>query len=87
MTQFNIEIVSDNVCPWCYVGKNKLEKAIAAYKEKHGDGDTFSTTFMPFYLNPDSPKTGMLQLESMRRRPAHYPFTQVLVSDKFSRYR
>lgn len=59
MTKFDIEIVSDNVCPWCYVGKNKLEKAITAYKEKHGDDDTFATTFMPFYLNPDAPKTGM----------------------------
>lgn len=59
MTQFNIEIVSDTVCPWCFVGKQKLEKAIATYKEAHPESnDTFSTTWMPFYLNPDSPKTG-----------------------------
>jgi len=60
MTQFNIEIVSDTVCPWCYVGKKKLEQAIAAYKEIHPDSkDTFSTTWMPFYLNPDAPKKGI----------------------------
>ncbi len=59
MTQFNIEVVSDTVCPWCAVGKKKLEKAIKSYKELHPDSnDTFSTTWMPFYLQPDSPKVG-----------------------------
>jgi predicted DsbA family dithiol-disulfide isomerase len=57
MTQFNIEIVSDTVCPWCYVGKKKLETAIAQFKKQHPE-DTFSTTWKPYYLNPDSPKTG-----------------------------
>ncbi|TVY48466.1 hypothetical protein LOCC1_G001933 [Lachnellula occidentalis] len=60
MTQFNIEVVSDTVCPWCYVGKQKLEKAISAYKTQHPDSnDTFSTTWMPFYLNPGAPKVGV----------------------------
>lgn len=60
MTKFNIEITSDTVCPWCYVGKQKLEKAIKSYKELHPDAnDTFDTTWKPFYLNPGSPKTGM----------------------------
>jgi len=60
MTKFDIEIVSDTVCPWCYVGKQKLEKAIKAYKQLHPDSnDTFSTTWMPFYLNPGAPKTGI----------------------------
>jgi predicted DsbA family dithiol-disulfide isomerase len=59
MTRFDIEIVSDTVCPWCYVGKQKLEKAIQAYKELHpGSKDEFSTTWLPFYLQPGSPKTG-----------------------------
>jgi len=60
MTKFHIEIVSDSVCPWCYVGKQKLEKAIKAYKELHpGSNDEFSTTWLPFYLNPGSPKIGV----------------------------
>jgi len=60
MTKFNIEVVSDTVCPWCYVGKQKLEKAIQAYKEAHPQSnDEFSTTWMPFYLNPGSPKIGV----------------------------
>ncbi|KAF2007715.1 thioredoxin-like protein [Amniculicola lignicola CBS 123094] len=57
MTNFDIKIVSDTVCPWCYVGKKRLEKGIAAYKEKHPEAnDTFSTTWYPFYLVPDAPK-------------------------------
>ncbi len=61
MTQFKIEIVSDTVCPWCYIGKKKVEKAIAEYKERHHDAnDTFSITWKPYYLNPDSPKQGTL---------------------------
>lgn len=59
MAKFSIEIVSDNVCPWCYIGKNKLEMAINKYQARHGNEDTFSTTFMPFYLNPDAPQTGI----------------------------
>jgi predicted DsbA family dithiol-disulfide isomerase len=59
MTKFKIVAVSDTVCPWCYVGKQKLDRAIRTYKELHpGSTDEFSTTWMPFYLNPDSPKTG-----------------------------
>ncbi|KUJ21911.1 DSBA oxidoreductase [Mollisia scopiformis] len=60
MTNFDIEIVSDTVCPWCYVGKQKLEKAIKAYKELHPESnDSFSTTWKPYYLNPGAPKTGI----------------------------
>jgi len=60
MTKFTIEIVSDTVCPWCYVGKKKLDKAIKTYKELHpNSNDEFSTTWMPFYLNPGAPKVGV----------------------------
>ncbi|KAL8782224.1 MAG: hypothetical protein Q9213_005590 [Squamulea squamosa] len=60
MTNFNISIVSDTVCPWCYVGKTKLERAISLYKSAHPDtADTFSTNWYPYYLNPDAPRTGV----------------------------
>lgn len=54
MTNYKIDVVSDTVCPWCYVGKNRLDKAIQAYKQSNPD-DTFTTTWYPFYLNPDAP--------------------------------
>lgn len=60
MTAFDISIVSDSVCPWCYVGKKKLERGIALYKAAHPNSDdTFSTTWRPFYLNPHAPRKGI----------------------------
>ena len=55
MTKYNISIVSDTVCPWCYVGKNRLERAITQHRAAHPT-DTFTTSWKPFYLNPDAPK-------------------------------
>ncbi|KAF2422841.1 thioredoxin-like protein [Tothia fuscella] len=65
MTNFNIEIVSDTVCPWCYVGHKKLQSAISEYKSTHPDrsSDTFTTTWKPFYLNPASPKISVDKAE------------------------
>lgn len=57
MTAFNITITSDTVCPWCYVGKQRLEAGIQAYQRKHGSSDTFATTWKPFYLNPNAGKS------------------------------
>ncbi|PQE33555.1 DSBA oxidoreductase protein [Rutstroemia sp. NJR-2017a WRK4] len=63
MTQFDIAIVSDTVCPWCYVGKQKLEQGIRAYKERHPDSnDTFNISWHPFYLDPEAPKVGVDKL-------------------------
>ncbi|KMU79878.1 FRNE protein [Coccidioides immitis RMSCC 3703] len=60
MTNFSIKIVSDTVCPWCYVGKKRLEKAIKLYRAAHPESnDTFSISWFPFYLNPNSPKSGI----------------------------
>ncbi|KAJ8069265.1 hypothetical protein OCU04_002927 [Sclerotinia nivalis] len=60
MTKFDIEVVSDTICPWCYVGKEKLEQGITAYKQRHPDSDdTFNITWLPFYLAPDAPKKGV----------------------------
>lgn len=64
MTKFDIEIVSDTICPWCYIGKQKLDQAVTAYKAQHPNSDdTFSTTWMPFYLNPAAPKTGKAHIK------------------------
>jgi hypothetical protein len=57
MTNFNIEIVSDPVSPWCYIGKKKLDKAIAIHQTLHPD-DTFTKTWKPFYVKPHSPEKG-----------------------------
>ena len=49
-----IEIISDTVCPWCYIGKRRLERALA-----QRDGLEVEITWRPFQLNPDMPKGGL----------------------------
>jgi predicted DsbA family dithiol-disulfide isomerase len=49
-----IDIVSDVVCPWCYIGKRRLEKAIDQLKEQY----EFQLNCLPFELNPYTPKEG-----------------------------
>ena len=50
-----IDIVSDAICPWCYVGKRQLERALAVLAN---EGLQFSVHWNPFQLNPDMPKEG-----------------------------
>ena len=56
-----IDVVSDVVCPWCYIGKRRLEKAIAAASDKY----TFEIAYHPFELNPDTPSSGVNQREHL----------------------
>lgn len=58
MTNYSISITSDTVCPWCYVGLRRLQSAISTHKRSYPT-DTFTTTWHPFYLNPDAPTPGV----------------------------
>jgi predicted DsbA family dithiol-disulfide isomerase len=49
-----IDIVSDVICPWCFIGKRRLEKALALRPDL-----TSEVTWRPFQLNPDMPASGM----------------------------
>ncbi|KAK3943684.1 DSBA oxidoreductase [Diplogelasinospora grovesii] len=70
MTNFTIKIVSDNVCPWCYIGKKKLDRAIELYRKVYPGGkeDTFTLFWSPFYLDETSPKQGVPILERFTQR-------------------
>ncbi|MFC3677534.1 DsbA family oxidoreductase [Ferrovibrio xuzhouensis] len=48
-----IEIVSDVICPWCFIGKRRLEKALAQRPDI-----PFEIGWRPFQLNPDMPRDG-----------------------------
>jgi predicted DsbA family dithiol-disulfide isomerase len=63
--KITIDIVSDVVCPWCYVGKRRLEKALAAFQGRC----EFSVHWHPFELNPTMPAGGM---ERERYREAKF---------------
>ena len=50
---FPIDVYSDAVCPWCYVGKRRLERALTEF------GGDVRVTWRPFQLNPTMPKDGL----------------------------
>ncbi len=49
-----IEMVSDIVCPWCFIGKRRLEKAIALKPDI-----AVEVRFRPYFLNPWVPREGI----------------------------
>jgi predicted DsbA family dithiol-disulfide isomerase len=58
-----IDIVSDAICPWCYIGKRRLEKALAASPQPD-----LQIGWRPFQLNPDMPVEGMDRQDYLRRK-------------------
>jgi predicted DsbA family dithiol-disulfide isomerase len=58
-----IDVVSDVVCPWCYLGQKRLDNAIAAVP----DVDV-SVTWRPFQLDPTIPPQGMDRKAYMRAK-------------------
>jgi len=54
-TGLRIDIISDAICPWCYIGKRQLERALIPLGR---EGLHFSIHWNPFQLNPDMPKEG-----------------------------
>jgi len=49
-----LDIVSDPICPWCYIGKALLDAAL-----QQRPGHPFTLEWHPFQLNPDMPRDGM----------------------------
>jgi predicted DsbA family dithiol-disulfide isomerase len=54
-----VDVTSDVICPWCYIGKRRLEKAIASFA---GRAD-LRVRWHPFELNPSMPQEGMNRKE------------------------
>ena len=54
-TAFHIDVHSDIVCPWCYVGKRRLERALSQLN----GAEKPQITWRPFQLNPKMPVDGM----------------------------
>ena len=46
-----IDVISDVICPWCFIGKRRLEKAL--------NGRAATVRWHPFQLNPDMPQEGI----------------------------
>ena len=64
MTQtVKLDIMSDPICPWCYIGKTHLDKALAKVPDH-----PFVIEWHPFQLNPDMPDAGMDRREYLERK-------------------
>lgn len=63
MKTLEIDVVSDVICPWCFLGKRRLDKAIASI-----DDIKVEVNWRPFLLDPSIPKEGMSRREYMENK-------------------
>jgi predicted DsbA family dithiol-disulfide isomerase len=54
MQKISIDMISDVICPWCFLGKRRLDKAIAMVPEI-----AVEVNFRPFFLDPTIPAEGL----------------------------
>ncbi|QDU80485.1 DSBA-like thioredoxin domain protein [Polystyrenella longa] len=59
-----VDVISDVICPWCYIGKRRLEKAIRVLDGKN----QVQVHWHPFQLNPTMPKEGIPRKEYRTRK-------------------
>ena len=59
MKKLQLEVASDVVCPWCYIGKRRLEKALDLLKDEF----EVEIKWLPFQLNPGLPSEGIPRAE------------------------
>ena len=55
--KLTIDVVSDVVCPWCFIGKRHLDRALELWREEQPDC-AVTVRWRPFFLNPDTPQAG-----------------------------
>ncbi|MBO6634432.1 DsbA family oxidoreductase [Parvibaculum sp.] len=58
-----LDVVSDTVCPWCYIGKKRLDQAL----EMHG-GKGITLVWRPFQLDASIPEGGVDRKEYMEKK-------------------
>jgi len=61
--RLSIEVVFDLVCPWCFLGTRRLQRALRARPDLAA-----TLTWRPFLLNPDIPDTGIPRAEYLVRK-------------------
>ena len=63
-----IEIFSDAICPWCFIGKRRLEKALESSSAENGFDPDIRLRWRPYLLYPNLPLDGIDRNELLRRR-------------------
>ncbi len=76
-TELKIDFVSDIACPWCAVGLNTLEAALAQLPQ----GVTASVHFQPFELNPQMPDAGQDTAEHLTQKYGSTPAQQAQIRE------
>ena len=69
-----VHVISDVICPWCYIGKRRLEKAVAALDGQH----EVQVHWHAFQLNPSMPKEGISRKEYRTRKFGSWERSQEL---------
>ncbi|MBB3963160.1 DsbA family oxidoreductase [Rhizobium metallidurans] len=64
MERIVIDVVSDVICPWCYLGKARLELAISEVQDEVG----VDINWRPYRLNPDYPPEGVDQKAALEKK-------------------
>jgi predicted DsbA family dithiol-disulfide isomerase len=62
-----IDVISDVVCPWCYIGKRRLEQALELFR-RSVDVAELEVVWHPFQLNPQLPLQGIARSEYLSRK-------------------
>ena len=68
MRPFKVEIYSDMVCPWCYIGKRNVEAALKYYQRAYPEERQPEVFWMPYLLHASIPREGMDRKEYLKRR-------------------
>ena len=63
-----IDVVSDVVCPWCYIGKRKLARALQLYGKRNPEAEPPRVAWHPYQLNPDLPEAGVDRRDYLARK-------------------
>ena len=63
-----IDVISDVVCPWCFIGKRRLERALELMRGRSEQAPDVEIVWHPFQLNPDLPVEGIERSEYLARK-------------------
>ncbi|KAK1273074.1 hypothetical protein QJS04_geneDACA023317 [Acorus gramineus] len=69
-----LDVVSDTVCPWCFVGKRNLNKAMALSSNEFD----FEVRWHPYMLNPSAPREGVKKSEFYRQKFGAHQFERMM---------
>jgi predicted DsbA family dithiol-disulfide isomerase len=64
---FEIDVISDVVCPWCFIGKRHLERALELWRARYPDENP-TVRWHPFQLNPELPSSGVPRKQYLEKK-------------------